>query len=107
MFSSQPRCKASERMGGTYSSSFASAFLFLLLLGSSVAQARKPNLVIILVDTLRQDFLECYGFQGAISPGLGRLAGDSILFTRAVAQAPWTKPSVATFFTSLYPERHG
>ena len=67
----------------------------------------RPSIVFILVDTLRADYLGSYGFEGDISPGLDRLASESLRFENAFSQAPWTKPSIATLFTSLYPEVHG
>lgn len=66
----------------------------------------RPNILFILADTLRRDYLGCYGFQGEVSPNLDRLAGESVRFDRAVAQAPWTKPSIASLFTSLHTETH-
>ena len=67
----------------------------------------RPSILFVLVDTLRADYLGSYGFEGDISPGLDRLAAESLRFENAFSQAPWTKPSIATLFTSLYPEVHG
>ncbi len=75
-------------------------------LGSLLAPPR-PSVIFILVDTLRADFLGAYGFDGPVSPNLDRLAGESVLFERAFSQAPWTKPSIASLFTSMAPETHG
>jgi len=61
---------------------------------------------VVLIDTLRADFLGCYGFQGPVSPHLDAVAGESYVFRRCYASAPWTKPSVATLFTSLNPTVH-
>ena len=61
----------------------------------------------MLADTLRADYLGCHGFQGDISPNVDRLAAEGLLFERCFSQAPWTKPSVASLFTSLHPEIHG
>ena len=66
-----------------------------------------PSIVFVLVDTLRADYLGAYGFAGAISPHLDRLAKQSVVFEQAFSQAPWTKPSIASLFTSLHPEQHG
>jgi len=68
--------------------------------------AGRSNVVFILIDTLRADHLGVYGFPGPISPHLDELARESVLFERCLAPAPWTKPSVASMFTSLYPETH-
>ena len=68
---------------------------------------RPLNLVLIGVDTLRPDHLGCYGYDRATSPNTDRLAGEGVLFENVVSQAPWTLPSFATVFTSLYPDQHG
>lgn len=75
--------------------------------GSRIATQRPPSIVFVLVDTLRADYLGTYGFDGPVSPNLDRLAEESVVFERAFAQAPWTKPSIASLFTSLAPETHG
>lgn len=61
----------------------------------------------MLIDTLRADYLGCYGFDGPVSPNVDGLARESFLFDRCYAPAPWTKPSIASLFTSLYPVEHG
>ncbi len=63
--------------------------------------------MVVVADTLRADFLGCYGFRGDISPNLDRLAADSVRFERCFSQAPWTKPAVATLLTALHPDSHG
>jgi arylsulfatase A-like enzyme len=65
------------------------------------------NLVVITVDTLRGDHLSCYGYDKIETPVIDRLAAEGILFERAYSAAPWTCPSMASIFTSLYPEAHG
>ena len=69
--------------------------------------AAQPSMVLILVDTLRRDYLGFHGFEGPISPNLDWLAKESMVFENAFTQAPWTKPSVASLFTSLHPDTHG
>ena len=66
----------------------------------------KPDIILILVDALRADYLGCYGFQGEISPAIDRLASESVVYDNAIAPSPWTKPSVASLFTSLDPLTH-
>ncbi len=68
---------------------------------------RPPDILLVLIDTLRADYLGAYGFDGDISPRLDRLARRSVVFENAFSTAPWTKPSVASLFTSLHPEQHG
>jgi arylsulfatase A-like enzyme len=84
-----------------------------LLIGSALfvccgsSNPEGPSLILVVVDTLREDFLGCYGFEGETSPNLDRLAREGIVFDNCFAQAPWTKPSVATLLTSLHPRTHG
>jgi len=65
-----------------------------------------PSVVVILVDTLRADHLGLYGYPRDTSPNLDRWAAGATVFETAVAQASWTKPSVASLFTSLVPSVH-
>lgn len=60
----------------------------------------------ILVDTLRADYLGTYGFLGNVSPHLDRFAKKSVVFSKCFSQAPWTKPSIASLFTSLQVQVH-
>lgn len=71
---------------------------------SSVAH---PNVLVLLIDTLRADALGAYGARPSPSPAFDALAQRGVLFEQAISQAPWTIPSVATFFTGLHPPAHG
>jgi len=64
------------------------------------------SFVVILLDTLRADHLGCYGYERLTSPSIDHLADRSIFFENGIAQASWTKPSVASLFTSLFPSVH-
>ncbi len=63
----------------------------------------RPNIFIILVDTLRPDHLGCYGYERPTSPNIDRLALEGVRFEKAFSQAPWTDPSILSLFTGLYP----
>ncbi len=67
----------------------------------------RPNVVLIVVDTLRADHLGSYGYDLDTSPVIDTLAGDSVTFMQAYATAPWTLPSVASILTGQYPETLG
>lgn len=69
--------------------------------------AEQPSIVVYLIDTLRPDKLGAYGHTGGLTPALDAFAGEATVFEYAVAQAPWTKPSVASMFTGLYARVHG
>jgi arylsulfatase A-like enzyme len=64
------------------------------------------SVVLVLNDTMRRDRMGIHGGP-ARTPNFDAFAREHLWFERAVAQAPWTKPSVATLFTSLYPSQHG
>ncbi|MEM7309798.1 MAG: sulfatase [Planctomycetota bacterium] len=69
--------------------------------------AERPNVVLVLLDTLRPDHLELYGYPEATAPYLSALGDDSAVFLRAHSSSAWTPPSTATVFTGLYPTNHG
>ena len=66
-----------------------------------------PNLVFVMIDTLRADALAAYGGDPEVMPRLNRFFDGAYRFTDVVANASWTRPSVASFFTGLLPEEHG
>lgn len=65
------------------------------------------NLVLISVDTLRQDRLGCYGYARAETPAMDGLGDHGVRFGDAVTSVPVTLPSHATMMTGLSPLRHG
>jgi len=67
---------------------------------------RRPNVLLVTVDTLRADHLGVYGFSHATSPNLDALASDSVVFERAIAAAAMTAPAHASIFTSRYTRGH-
>ncbi|HZE88688.1 MAG TPA: sulfatase, partial [Verrucomicrobiae bacterium] len=71
------------------------------------ALAGRPNVILVSLDTVRADHVGCYGYARPTTPILDALARESTLFELAVAPAPWTLPSHASMFTSLYPHEHG
>lgn len=71
-----------------------------------VVDRERPHVVLVMVDTLRADGLSLYGNPRRTSPNIDALARSSAVFERAYAQAPWTAPSVASFFTGTYQSVH-
>jgi arylsulfatase A-like enzyme len=67
----------------------------------------RPHVVFIILDTVRADKLGCYGYPHETSPALDRLAARGIRFDRVIAQCNWTRPSVGSVLTSLYPRTLG
>jgi arylsulfatase A-like enzyme len=69
---------------------------------------KNTNVVFILLDTTRADKLTTYGYSRRnTSPNLDDFANKSTVFEMAISHSPWTKPSVASIFTSLTPREHG
>ena len=67
----------------------------------------RPNIVLIIVDALRADKLGVYGFPGDISPEIDAMAREGILFENVISQSSWTRPSIGSLLTSLYPRSIG
>ncbi len=65
------------------------------------------NVLFIVIDTLRADRLGSYGYERATSPVMDRLAGSGVRFARHLSQSSWTKASMASLWTGLYPARTG
>jgi arylsulfatase A-like enzyme len=84
-----------------------SVLLFLLSCGGSSQLPNRPNIILVIIDTLRADHLGCYGYERNTSPNLDSLAENGMRWSRFQAQAPWTLPSTASIFTGLSPRHHG
>jgi len=65
------------------------------------------NLLFVLIDTLRADRLSSYGYARETSPNIDALAADGIRFAQQMSQSSWTKCSMASLWTGLYPVRTG
>jgi arylsulfatase A-like enzyme len=65
------------------------------------------NVLFIVVDTLTAERLGSYGYERDTSPALDRLASTGARFSRQLAQSSWTKASMASLWTGLYPTRTG
>lgn len=66
----------------------------------------RPNVLLLVCDTLRADHLGCYGYKRPTSPAIDQFAENALLFENAMSSAPWTRPSMGSLFTSLYPHQH-
>lgn len=72
----------------------------LLLTGCSTE--KRPNVVLVVVDTLRADRMSCYGYSRPTTPFLDRMADEGALFEDVTAQFSWTVPSMVSMFTGRY-----
>jgi arylsulfatase A-like enzyme len=76
------------------------------LAGKDAAPAR-PNLILVVVDTLRADRLPSYGYLRPTAPFLEELARRGTVFERVIASSSWTKTAMASLFTASDPLVHG
>ncbi len=74
-----------------------------LFVESRAQSNRKPNVFLIMVDTLRPDHLGCYGYKRNTSPNIDRLCRKGVRFDKAFSSSPWTDPAILGLFTGLYP----
>lgn len=72
-----------------------------------LAERDDVNVLFVLIDTLRADRLGAYGYARDTSPRLDQLAATGVRFSRHLAQSSWTKCSMASLWTGLYPLRNG
>ena len=70
-------------------------------------QRKDTNVLFILIDTLRAQHLRTYGYVRPTSPFLDFLASQGVRFGRQMSQSSWTKCSMASLWTSLYPQHSG
>ncbi|MGH7787581.1 MAG: sulfatase [Candidatus Binatia bacterium] len=80
--------------------------LAVCLAGCPAPPPRRPNVLVVVVDTLRADKLGAYGNRRGLTPFLDQLAQRGTLFEHAYATSSWTVPSMASLFTSRYPTQH-
>ncbi|NNL66603.1 MAG: sulfatase-like hydrolase/transferase, partial [Myxococcales bacterium] len=70
------------------------------------ALADRPNVILVMVDTLRADHLSCYGHPTVKTPNLCALAEEGTRY-QGFSHASWTKPATASLLTSTVPTTHG
>ena len=71
------------------------------------AISSRPNVVLVVMDTLRADHTSMGGYRFPTTPEMGKLAKDAQVFANAVSVDSCTLPSHASIFTGLYPREHG
>lgn len=102
-------------MHGTLRPTFGQVVLYALCVvhlaaSSSRAQERskpprKPNVLLVVIDTLRADRLGCYGYKRATSPAIDALAERGTLFERSYSYSDGTIHSHLALFSSQYVQR--
>ncbi len=76
-----------------------------LACGSPVPQ--RPNVLVILIDTVRADHLGCMGYHRNTTPTIDSLAREGTLFTACQGQSSWTLPAMTTILSGLNAREHG
>jgi arylsulfatase len=66
-------------------------------------RGKKPNIILIAVDTLRPDHLGCYGYHRNTSPNIDRFAADGLLFENCLSQAAETWSGFASILSGFLP----
>jgi arylsulfatase A-like enzyme len=74
---------------------------------ASLTAGLPAPIVLVVIDSLRADHSSLYGYARDTTPYLRALGEHAFVFDRAYATATWTRPSVASLFTSRLPESHG
>jgi arylsulfatase A-like enzyme len=77
----------------------------LLLAACREASAPPRSVVLIVIDTLRQDHLAAYGYERETAPALSRLAAEGAVL-QGLSPTSWTRPATASLLTGLHPLRH-
>jgi len=69
---------------------------------------KQPNIVVLLIDTLRADHVGFNGYhRRRISPNLDKLASQGTVFEHTISTAPWTEPATASLLTGMLPGQLG
>ncbi|MCP4228888.1 MAG: sulfatase [bacterium] len=66
----------------------------------------RPNVIIISIDALRRDHISVYSERYIETPNIDDFASESIVYTNAYTNSPWTMPSLYTMLSSKYPSVH-
>jgi len=72
----------------------------------ALSNSSRPNVVLIVMDTVRADHLSLYGYERDTTPNLRQLAHDSVAYTNAISASDITLTSHASLFTGMYPSWH-
>ena len=79
----------------------------MAIAGLPAALPGSPNVLVIVVDTLRADHLSSYGYERPTSPNIDPIAGQGVVFENAFSTSSWTLPSHVSLLTGFYPHEHG
>jgi arylsulfatase A-like enzyme len=78
----------------------------LAVVALSACRGRSPDVIVVLIDTLRADHVGAYGGPAGLTPFLDSFAASGVTFTNAYSTSTFTNTVVASLFTSRYPSQH-
>jgi arylsulfatase A-like enzyme len=84
----------------------SAVFIVLLPKKEKVSSEKPPHILLIVMDTVRQDHLSCYGYKKQTSPELEKLIKISRIYYNAYSPGGWTTSAHASLFTGLYAVAH-
>ena len=108
-------CIPSTGIGSLVAIAVLAGVSWLLPIGSAELASQQhvsaptsaPNVLFVVLDTVRPDHLGTYGYEHDTSPRLDAFAAQGVVFEKAFSTAPWTLPSHASMFTGLHATTHG
>ncbi len=93
---------------GDGSAAFSSPTIVAAQPSTAKTDQQAKNVVVLLIDTLRADRLRAYDKKSRVkTPVLDKFAAEGVVFEESQSPENWTKPSVASVLTGLYPMTHG
>lgn len=91
--------------GGIIILSFLIFIVSLFFPKNNSGPSAKPNIILIIIETLRADHLSCYGYSELTSPNIDKLAEEAMLYKHCYSHAPITSSSVASILSGLLPHQ--
>ena len=73
---------------------------------SHVVKLSRPNIILVVIDTLRADYLSCYGNEKVKTANIDRLAQEGVLFENCITPIPITLPAHFSIFYSVMPHEY-
>lgn len=67
----------------------------------------KPNIILVVMDTVRADNLPMWGYHKKTTPFLDEFSKTAVTYKQAISNSPWTLPSHVSLFSGLHPSEHG
>lgn len=67
----------------------------------------KPNILLVVMDSVSRERLSCYGYDRQTTPNIDAFAKESVVYRNTIANSSWTVPAHGTLFTGRHPSEHG